>query len=176
MNTEFAYNKIFDLLENEDASINLLNSKTGIFFAPELYIVFQVGRLLKTHEFKVFEEEVEWLRETDLKNGGPSDLIFRNNNKELYVFEFKIRSTINSYNKDIQKLKELDKVEGFLVKRRFLISLVDTFSDELENDLRVGNLTELKVLKNNFKSFQTKQERYTSRSISCLLGMWEIKQ
>lgn len=64
MDVVFTYNKIFDLLENEDASINLLNPKTGIFFAPELYIVFQVGRLLKTHEFKVFEEEVEWLRET----------------------------------------------------------------------------------------------------------------
>lgn len=77
MDVEFAYHKIFDFLENEDATINLLNPKAGIFFAPELYVVFQVGRLLKTHELKVFGENVEWLRETDLKNGGPSDLIFK---------------------------------------------------------------------------------------------------
>lgn len=40
MDDEFAYHKIFDFLENEDATINLLNPKAGIFFAPELYVVF----------------------------------------------------------------------------------------------------------------------------------------
>ncbi len=175
MDVEFAYHKIFDFLENEDATINLLNPKAGIFFAPELYVVFQVGRLLKTHELKVFGENVEWLRETDLKNGGPSDLIFKNKNGELYVFEFKMRGTIHSYNRDIEKLIKLLIIEGHKIKRRFLIALVDVALEKIEKDLRIKTLNELKAIGYNFQSFETRQERYTRDKISCMLGMWEIK-
>ena len=118
----------------------------------------------------------EWLRETNLKNGGPSDLIFKNENGELYVFEFKIRSTIDSYNRDIEKLKKLLIIEGHTIKRRFLVSLVDVALDKIEKDLRIKTLNELNAINYNFKSFETKQERYTRDKISCMLGVWEIKQ
>src|SRR5690606_13089061 len=149
MDVEFAYNKIFDFLENEDASINLLNPKAGIFFAPELYLVFQIGKLLKTQEEKIFNGNISWIRETNFGNGGPTDLIFLKEN-ELFLFEFKIASTSHSYMTDVEKLKRLnleminskENFKNISGLHKYFIAIVDVFSDEGKKDGRVVKLAE----------------------------------
>jgi|TARA_R100000479_G_scaffold28896_1_gene11328 Holliday junction resolvase len=173
---EYTYNKIFNLLENEDASINLLKPKAGIFFAPELYLVFQIGRLLKTHELKVFGEEVCWLREYSLNNGGPTDLLFKNKDGELYVFECKVASKLSLYFNDINKLKKLCSYRKNPIKQKFFIAIVDVFSNQGLNDGRLTGLKDEHIhqLIPKFKMFHTEYSAYPSKDNSCLLGMWKV--
>ncbi|MBI0399100.1 hypothetical protein [Cyclobacterium marinum] len=57
--------KVVNHLENELGELN-----KGIFFAPELHLVLEVGKALYTERVKVCKKkEIEWLNETGLDNG-----------------------------------------------------------------------------------------------------------
>jgi len=168
MNEQILYDEIFKLLEKENTELEKLTGK-GIFFAPELYIAFILGKKIKEKEQKIFGKQVEWLREVNFGNIGPTDLAFKTEN-EIYVFEIKLRETYFKYINDINKLNELDNNY-----KKYFLALVDTWESQLNDDKRIKKIEEnsssLQAI--NIKNFQTKQDRYDG-NISCVVGLWRL--
>ncbi len=145
--------KVINHVENELRELN-----KGIFFAPELYLAFEVGKALYAERMNVFgKERIEWLRETNLGNGGPSDLIFKIG-EEYIVFEFKISSTSYSYEKDIEKLKMLSNLKEFKGHRVF-VALIDHFPGK--GDARIEFLEKYPFKRINKESMKTYYSRYS---------------
>ncbi|MCM5661954.1 hypothetical protein [Galbibacter mesophilus] len=169
MDEQNLYNVIFQTLKKEDCELEELTNK-GIFYSPELYIAFLLGKAIKQNEKIIFNKKSCWLRETDFNKIGPTDFAFKID-ETIYAFELKLRSTIHSYKKDIEKLKRLD--ENY---KKYFLALVDVFDASEENDFRILTLEkdhpELERVA-DFKSFKTKQDRY-KKSVSCIIGLWKI--
>lgn len=173
MDEILAYQKIFEYLKSEDD--NLRDLKSGIFFAPEIYIAFQIGKLSKINEQELFGQKINWHREYDLKNGGPSDIIFQKGNQDMIVFELKICNTYHSYIKDLEKLKRIDCLSNENVRSNFFIALIDVFEDCLPGD-RVDKISEynnVEPVVTEFKRFKTTYSKY-KRAVDCVLGMWKV--
>ena len=169
MNEEKLYTLIYNKLKEEDKEFTNL-TREGIFFAPELYVAIVLGRIIKKNEWEIFGCETSWKREIDLKNGGPTDFVFKCD-KETVVFELKLRQTIDAYKSDIEKLNRLSS--GF---KKYFIALVDTWAKDKENDERILKLEkEYPKLKRicNFQSFITEQNWYKNQ-IACTLCIWEV--
>lgn len=153
-------------IENDLKSVN----STGIFFAPELYLAFEVGKELYKKRIHIFgDNDIEWVRELNLGNGGPSDLILQSEN-DTYVFEFKIADKWNSYERDIAKLKAL-KNSGNKSFYKFFVALVDHFPGKKDGRLDFLENSGLTCLGSN--SFPTKFSSYKS-DINCFLGLYQI--
>ena len=108
-------------IENELLSIN----RTGIFFAPELYINFQLGMFIYNHRNKIFLgcDEIEWKREQSVNGSGPIDIIFKTE-KYTVLIETKLRGEIDTCFRDIMKLKNLE-----VNYQRFFCLLSDKFKN-----------------------------------------------
>ena len=168
MNHQILYDIIFDCLKQEDEELSPITSQ-GIFFAPELYVAFIIGKNIKRRELDVFDNRATWYRETDLKNGGPSDFAFNIEGQSTYVFELKMRQTIQAYNADINKLKNLNPNH-----QKIFIALVDAWEKDKEADPRITGLETYHpdlIRIAAFQSFPTKQDRYQGK-IWCTLGVW----
>ncbi len=150
----------------------------GIFFAPELSLAYQIGKAIYKDREKIFNlpgNRIQWARELNLDNGGPSDIVFEieheSGDSTYYVIEIKLRDTIDSYQRDINKLKLLD-----FKHNKLFCALIDTF--DKENDLRIkrfeddnfGGLNRV----DDFVIFKTKQDWY-KKDVYCVLGLWTIK-
>lgn len=84
--------------------------KKGIFDMPELGFAYEVGKRIALDAERHFgSAKYNWVREIDLKNGGPTDLVFlsSDNTAKNYAFEFKMDNTAQAYAADIQKLRAL---------------------------------------------------------------------
>jgi len=130
INEHKLYETILNVTHSIDEELKELNTDLGVFFAPELYTVFEAGKAIFKNRKEIFgTEKISWERETELGNGGPSDLLFRTDS-EVVVFEFKIASTSTSYLADIAKLQKLKNPD----KRNYLyfIALIDSFRNETE--------------------------------------------
>ncbi len=175
MNEEKLYKCIYDILENESSEIEKLTGE-GIFYAPELYIAFLLGKKIKINEFEIFNEETNWVREINLGNGGPTDLCIFTQNK-FYAFEFKIRATIDSYSRDIEKLIKLKNYHDKVIEKYF-IALVDSFDSEDIKDERILDLEkrypELKRVA-TFKNFKAIQKVFSSNPTYCKVAVWKIQ-
>ncbi len=169
MNSEILYNKVYEVLKNEDKEFSILSGQ-GIFYSPELYVAIIIGKIIKANEFLIFNQNVEWIREKDFKNGGPTDFAFQLGDK-IVAFELKLRQTIHAYKADINKLKKLDS--NF---EKYFIALVDSFETDKENDPRITKLEnhfpEIKRI-SKFKSFKTSQDRFKSQ-IMCTVCIWKV--
>ena len=162
------FNSIKDTVFSIDKDLNQTNN-TGIYFAPELYISFCIGKDILKRQEEIFNTtNVEWLREINLGNGGPTDIIFKVDNK-YSIIELKIRDNIHSYKSDVDKLKRLK-----LNANKFFCVLVDTFTDttdkrliNLENDY--GN----NIVKVGGVSFQTWNNLY-KKNVFCILNLYSI--
>jgi hypothetical protein len=171
MNTKKLYRTIFKTIKKESKILEKL-VKQGIFFAPELYIAFLIGKSLKKNDEKIFGEKVTWIRETTIKNSnGPVDFLFQGNKKQ-YIFELKLRDTSHYYKKDIEKLIRL-KEEN---RQLFFLALVDAWDVTDKIDPRIIELNKLSPnLKpvQEFKSFPILQSRY-SQDQKCTVALWEL--
>ena len=170
MDNSLLYNTILSTIEKEDSDLASLTGR-GIFYSPELYIAFIIGKEIKRKEISIFGEKTEWIRETDFGNGGPTDFAFKTNQK-TYAFELKVRDTYHSYSSDIEKLKKLD--DNY---EKFFVSLVDSWESKKEMDNRIISLenkypNQLRRV-NDFKSFLTRQDRYKG-NVCCTLAIWKI--
>ena len=67
---------IFCVAEKENALLrNLAND--GIFFMPELAFAYECGKAIMSRSKDIFEtQSPKWIREIDIGNGGPTDLLF----------------------------------------------------------------------------------------------------
>lgn len=161
------------LKEEED----LKNIDKGIFFAPELALAYLIGKSIFENRENIFNtspDKVLWKREVNLKNGGPSDIIFEvldnSGSVTYYVIEVKLRDTVHAYQRDINKLKALDGNH-----RKFFCALIDTF--DKENDPRIKTLEEENSESvsrvDDFMIFKTNQDWYV-KDIYCVVGFWEV--
>lgn len=171
MKNDILYQTIFNTLKKEDSELASLTGQ-GIFYAPELYVAFILGKEIKRNGNQIFEQCVEWIRETSFGKAGPSDFVFKADKKN-YVFELKLRDTIRAYCKDIDKLKSLD--DNYM---KYFLALVDSWEKDKDKDKRIILLEkkypELTRI-SNINSFFTKQDRYEGK-ICCTVGLWTFKQ
>lgn len=168
---DLLYQTIFDTLKKEDEELTTLTGQ-GIFYAPELYIAFVLGKEIKKNDTSIFGQSVEWIRETSFGNAGPSDFAFKTS-KKTYVFELKLRDTIDAYCVDIEKLRKLDNDFA-----KYFLALVDSWDTDKAKDKRIISLErecpELTRV-SSINSFSTKQNRYKGK-ICCTVGLWSLKQ
>ena len=169
MNNKVLYEIILNRLKQEDDELSSLINQ-GIFYAPELYIAFILGKEIKKNDVKIFGQQTEWIRETNFGNGGPTDFAFKTRNK-IYAFELKLRNTIYAYSTDIEKLQKLDHTYG-----KYFLALIDSWDTEKEKDRRIVDIeTKYESLKrvSIFTSFATKQDWYKGQ-VCCTVGLWEL--
>ncbi|KAB7530795.1 hypothetical protein F8C76_04665 [Flagellimonas olearia] len=172
MNYSLLYNTIHKIIEKEDSDLASLTGK-GIFYAPELYLAFIVGKEIKREEASIFGHSTEWIRETNFGNGGPTDFAFKAG-KRTYAFELKVRDNYHSYASDIEKLNQLDDNYD-----KFFVALVDSWESKKDLDERIlslenqfpGQLNRI----NDFRSFPTLQDRYKGK-VCCTLAVWKIQK
>lgn len=131
MNPQNLFNCIRETVLTIDTDLKATADK-GIFFAPELYTAFSIGRDIKKNSESIFISPAEWLRETNFGCGGPTDIAFKVDNHHFFV-EVKLRNNISAYKADIEKLRRLDNnsVKIFCV-------LLDSFTPQ--NDSRITEL------------------------------------
>lgn len=169
MNEKLLYDTIYKTLIEEDEEFTSLSDQ-GIFYAPELYIALLLGKEIKKMENKIFNSNVTWIRETDLGNGGPTDFAFKIEDS-IIAFELKLRQTVHAYRSDVEKLKKLDQNHT-----KYFIALADSWERDQDNDGRIKALEkdypEIRRI-SNFKSFETKQDRYVG-AITCTVCVWKV--
>lgn len=164
-----------ELFETVKSTINEIennlheSNKTGVFFSPELYVAFCIGKdIAKRRELIFGTTNIEWQREIDLGNGGPSDIIFKNN-ENYTVIELKLRGTYDSYKADIEKLKRLK-----IPSKKYFCVLLDSFTKN--NDVRLLKLEQEykdRLTKIGHYSFPTWNNWY-QRQIYCNLNLYRI--
>ncbi len=168
--------KLFDSIKSVvlkvEADLYGIN-ETGIFFAPELYLAFEIGKaLLKEKEAIFGTNDLEWIRERNLGNGGPSDLIFQSKDrKDFVVFEFKIASTFHEYERDIIKLQKLLSNDE-ITYHKFFVALIDHFPNKYDG--RIDYLEKSGLLCLGNKDFEVKHSGYAG-NVNCNLVLYEVK-
>jgi hypothetical protein len=156
INQELLFETIYKVAETIENELSADYGK-GIFFVPELHFAFEVGKAIFKSRQEIFGvDKIEWLRETNLKNGGPSDLVFKTD-AEWIVFEFKIADTWNSYEKDIKKLQRLSEFIDFQGEMYF-VALVDTFPEKVDGRMEYLKNSGLEMI--GQKSLDTNYKRY----------------
>lgn len=172
MNNQLLYDLIFNCLEQENHELTELTDE-GVFFAPELYIAFVLGKVIKKNFKDVFlTNNVVWRRETIIeKSLGPIDILFEITENKSVLIELKLRDTIHAYALDIEKLKAQP-----IEHTKYFIALVDAWESENNDDPRIKGLEEKYSELNRiaeFKSFKTKNKRYV-KPINCTVAVWSI--
>jgi hypothetical protein len=151
-----------------DTELNKTN-ETGIFFAPELYTAFCIGRDIYHDRLNIFgTQDIQWLREINLGNGGPSDISFKVGNTHIVV-ELKLRDTGIAYQADIEKLKRLPATD-----EKFFCVLVDTIENKYDG--RLDNLKsqyENEIFNVGHHSFPTWNNWYSSK-VHCHLNLYKV--
>ncbi len=165
---------IYETAYSENAALHDLANE-GIFHMPELAFAYECGKAIIREKVAVFGDvHAKWLREVNLGNGGPTDLVFELENGEKLAIEFKLRNTTKSYENDIIKLCNL-KDENI---NKLFCALIDVFDTKLPDgdDARlhhIENLSDYKVepiLKRDFKAIQN---CYTAPT-SCVVCVWLV--
>lgn len=143
-------------------------NKTGVFFAPELYIAFCIGRDIYKDKVNIFGTyNIEWLREISLGNGGPSDISFKTATNNI-VFELKLRNTGYAYRADIEKLKMLSVTD-----EKFICVLMDTIPGKYDGRADYLKLKyENEIINIGHYRFPTWNNRYSS--IDCHLNLYKL--
>lgn len=145
----------------------------GIFFMPELAFVYECGKAIMRDRHSIFgNNNPVWKRETDIGNGGPTDLIFELDDGYRIAIEFKMRDTADSYIKDIKKLSRIDDAKII----RIFCALIDVFTKNLPDDGRQKTIEDLpnsQVKLISKDDFPTKQNWYTTET-SCVTAVWSI--
>lgn len=151
-----------------DTELNKTN-ETGIFFAPELYTAFCIGQDIYNDRLNIFRtQDIKWLREINLGNGGPSDIHFKTGDNHVIV-ELKLRDTGYAYQADIEKLKRLPATD-----EKFFCALVDTIENKYDG--RLDNLKsqyENELINVGHHSFPTWNNRYSSK-VHCHLNLYKV--
>tara|TARA_R110000868_G_scaffold114364_3_gene306567 strand:+ start:11047 stop:11220 length:174 start_codon:yes stop_codon:yes gene_type:complete len=57
MNENLLFDIVYEVLRNEEGKLALIDE--GIFFSPELYLAFVLGKEIKINELVIFGEKVK---------------------------------------------------------------------------------------------------------------------
>lgn len=163
---------IFETAISEDKELSLIANQ-GIFHMPELAFAYQCGKAILKEAHAIFDGlSVTWIREGNLGNGGPTDLVFKLENGDTLAIEFKLRGTATAYKKDIIKLCKIKQPNT----SKIFCALIDVFDSKLPDDGRqsyIESMAGYKVTSLLIKSFKTKQNWYQSKT-SCVVGAWSV--
>lgn len=166
--------EIHNVARREDDTLRRLSNE-GIFHMPELAFAYDCGKAIMNNIDGVFGvRRPNWIREIDLDNGGPTDLLFKFDDGSRIAIEFKMRDTSHAYIKDLEKLSRLTDVKT----ARIFCALVDVFDIDLPDDGRINAVESFdKMLVTSLNEpkphFSTKENRYT-KPISCVVGVWSV--
>lgn len=139
MNSKTLFDTIKSAIIEIETELIQLNG-TGIYFAPEQYIAFCIGKAILKNKNSIFgSDTVEWVRENNLGEKGQdtgstgiTDIAFRVSDRTIAI-ELKLRGTLGKYKADIEKLSKLpDNID------KYFCVLLDSFSEN--NDERVFKL------------------------------------
>lgn len=143
---------------------------------PELAFAYACGKEIMSDALNVFGgKKPIWMREVDLGNGGPTDLVIKLENSKDIAIEFKLRDTADAYISDLEKLNKLDSSKYVKV----FCALIDTFTSDLDNDGRIKKIESFEcatissVLEPK-PSFGVKQDWY-KKDVSCVIGIWTVE-
>lgn len=166
-------NSIINVAVKEDVVLSDIAGE-GIFHMPELAFVYECGKKIMENSQRIFgSNTVKWIREKDLDNGGPTDLLFELKNGYRVALEFKLRGTGPAYVRDIKKLSELNDKKTL----RLFCALIDVSEKDLPEDGRghaIENMPDTyDVSMVARKIFSTKQNRYV-QSVFCVAAVWSI--
>lgn len=167
------FSKISEVVQKENELLQSLNNKRGIFYVPELALAYLIGRKIFQEREHIFESEndLKWVPEKSYHpNEGPTDLSFEVNQMPILHIEFKIRNTVDSYIKDIQKLQRLSTSA-----EKYFCAIIDTFNKE--NDDRILKLESYfkhNISRIEFVTFPTNQEFYPTKQVHCVISMWKL--
>ncbi len=166
--TDNLFRLIQNTIEKIDKELKDSNG-TGVYFSPELYVAFCIGREISKNRNEIFQQdEIEWIREIDLGNGGPSDIVFKCE-ELLIVIELKLRGTYNSYKADIEKLRRL---KGKY--RKYFCVLLDSFTEQNDGRLiKIENEYANGIERVGHYAFPTWNNWY-QRQVYCNLNLYEI--
>ncbi|KFZ37103.1 hypothetical protein HR45_12785 [Shewanella mangrovi] len=164
---------IYETAEQEDKEL-LEIANEGIFHMPELAFVYQCGKSIKKDANRIFgHDDVKWIRELDLKNGGPTDLVFENRDDETLAIEFKMRATDTAYQNDIMKLCRIERPNT----KKLFCALIDEFDEPKQKDLRQERVELIEGVKVTLifrNKFKTIQHWYASQ-VSCVVCVWLVE-
>jgi len=164
---------IGSVAEQEERDLKMLGE--GIFHMPELAFAYKCGKKIMQDSEKIFGSmKPKWVREVDLGNGGPTDLLFEFDNGKRIAIEFKMRDKSISYERDLQKLAKL----GDENTARIFCALIDVFKKDFPDDGRQQSVEQFKGMAVHSiiepkPSFETKQNWYSS-SVTCVVGVWSV--
>ncbi len=165
-------NVILKVAKSEDSTLSSL-VKEGIFHMPELAFSYECGKAIMSESQSIFGSNIpKWVREKDLGNGGPTDLLFEFKDGKRIAIEFKLRDTCHAYIKDIEKLFNLKDKKTL----RLFCALIDVFENKLPDDGRqsaIERLDKYQVTIINKEKFPTKQNWYTS-PVYCVAAVWSV--
>lgn len=162
---------LFETIKNTifsiDSELKEVNN-TGVFFAPELYIAFCMGRDIYINREVIFEDSnVKWRRETNLGNAGLSDIAFESRNCTV-VIELKLIDTWDYYLRDIEKLKRLPS--GY---EKFFCVLIDKIKDDDGRLKKFAELSENEVITIGRHDFHTLYSPYKAKTY-CDLNLFKV--
>jgi hypothetical protein len=172
MNNELLFKSIKKSVTKINKKLLTLNN-TGVFFAPELYIAFCIGKEIYKNREEIFgRKEVEWVREVAPKRGsGPVDILFKDGNVFLCGIELKVRSVREEYVADVRKLSKLTNIQ-----HRYFCALSDYFivdeKDKRIEDLKKDCENEIELLE-EFR-FETWKINF-KKKLGCNLVLFSIK-
>lgn len=163
---------LFETAISENKELSVIANQ-GIFHMPELAFAYQCGKAILKEAHTIFDGlSVTWIREANLGNGGPTDLVFELENGDTLAIEFKLRGTATAYKKDIIKLCKITQPNT----SKIFCALIDVFDSKLPDDGRqsyIESMLGYRVTSLLKRSFKTKQNWYQSET-SCVVGVWSV--
>lgn len=150
----------------EDADVRAL-SGDGVFSVPELAYAYLVGKEFASRRRFGHGKEVVWEREKGLGGAGPTDLVLTVDEAVMAV-EFKVRSTYDAYERDVEKLAASRAGLGVFC------ALVDRSAGAPDPRIEhVDGLGGVTRLVRDFEAFPTRTGRYAG-SIECVVAAWVV--
>ena len=164
-----------DVATAENSALQELCNE-GIFFMPEIAYAYACGKELMARRSTLAPDlPMSWKREIKLHTDGPCDLVVDLSDGRQVAFEFKVRSTLQGYQSDLEKLMRIKEPK----MARVFCALVDSFTRDLpDTDERIRGIERsypgaVSRLLDPFPSFPTVQSVY-KRDISCVVAVWSV--
>lgn len=166
---------IIDVARNEDLILRRVGK--GVLHLPELAFTYAVGREIALQTERIFgTDKVRWMPEVTLTpKSGRTDLIFENQIGKGIAIEFKTGGSVDSYKKDIEKLRNIpDNYEALFC------ALIDAYPNNLETDNRITGIEALdgveRICRDKFFDFfATLDDKYVSQ-LCCIVGIWKVNK
>lgn len=152
----------------------------GIFYVPELSLVFSVWQEIVRHKGELFGDRVLDSRWQSVRGRAKLIDMELTADDETMLFEFKVKSRSSNYTKDLEKLALPPKKPA---ARRFFCAMVDEFLNDAGSAERIGKvlkwqnseyLVQPAVPVKDFVTLPKRKAPGYTREVYCLVTLWEL--